>query len=136
MARDILKAEAGAVDLPLLAELNRRRVFRALVGYGIAAFALLRLGLRGIIDALAGRRQEALRAAREIEEQSRRTFVPPSIAAGIWVALDDKDKAFPLLLQACAVRDDAMLTVKVDPFYDGIRSDPRFAQLLKCMNLE
>jgi hypothetical protein len=31
------------VDLPLLAELQRRRVFRALVGYGIAAFAVLQI---------------------------------------------------------------------------------------------
>src|ERR1700674_4886355 len=29
--------------LPLLAELNRRRVFRALVVYGIAAFAVLQI---------------------------------------------------------------------------------------------
>jgi TolB-like protein/cytochrome c-type biogenesis protein CcmH/NrfG len=31
------------VDLPLLAELKRRRVFRALVGYGIASFAVLQI---------------------------------------------------------------------------------------------
>jgi len=31
------------VSLPLLAELNRRRVFRALVAYGIAAFAVLQI---------------------------------------------------------------------------------------------
>jgi len=31
------------VSLPLLAELQRRRVFRALVGYGIAAFAVLQI---------------------------------------------------------------------------------------------
>jgi len=31
------------VDLPWLAELKRRRVFRALVGYGIAAFAVLQI---------------------------------------------------------------------------------------------
>ena len=31
------------MQLPLLAELNRRRVFRALVGYGIAAFAVLQI---------------------------------------------------------------------------------------------
>src|SRR2546425_4990720 len=29
--------------LPLLAELKRRRIFRALVGYGIAAFAVLQI---------------------------------------------------------------------------------------------
>src|SRR5437867_8603251 len=33
----------GAVQVPFLAELNRRRVFRALVGYGIAAFAVLQI---------------------------------------------------------------------------------------------
>src|SRR6266478_7144568 len=33
----------GSVNLPLLAELKRRRVFRALVGYGIAAFAVLQI---------------------------------------------------------------------------------------------
>ncbi len=33
------------------------------------------LGSRGVIDALAGRRQDALRAVRELEEQSRRAFV-------------------------------------------------------------
>lgn len=31
------------MDLPLVAELKRRRVFRALVGYGIAAFAVLQI---------------------------------------------------------------------------------------------
>src|SRR3989442_5970223 len=31
------------VSLPLLAELKRRRVFRALVGYGLVAFAVLQI---------------------------------------------------------------------------------------------
>jgi len=31
------------VALPVLAELTRRRVFRALVAYGIAAFAILQV---------------------------------------------------------------------------------------------
>ena len=31
------------MEFPLLEELNRRRVFRALVGYGIAAFAILQV---------------------------------------------------------------------------------------------
>ncbi|MGZ6123803.1 MAG: hypothetical protein ACXWLR_02530 [Myxococcales bacterium] len=31
------------MDLPLFAELKRRRVFRALIGYGIAAFAVLQI---------------------------------------------------------------------------------------------
>jgi TolB-like protein/Tfp pilus assembly protein PilF len=97
---------------------------------------IAKVGARGIIDAMAGRRQEALAAVREVEEQSKRAYVPPSALAGIWVALGEKDKAFPLLLKACAERDAWITNLKVDPFFGGIRSDPRFAELLKCMNLQ
>ena len=31
------------MEIPLLVELKRRRVFRALAGYGIAAFAVLQV---------------------------------------------------------------------------------------------
>src|SRR5256884_6245951 len=42
--RSILRRPRGApVYLHLIAELKRRRVFRALVGYGIAAFAILQI---------------------------------------------------------------------------------------------
>src|SRR5205807_9914886 len=94
------------------------------------------LGYHGVIDALAGRRHEALRAVRELEAYARPVFVPPSTIASIWVALGEKDKAFPLLLQGCSLRDGGMQTLKVDPWYDDIRTDPRFADVLKCMNLE
>jgi TolB-like protein len=39
----ITRNKRRTVFLPLLAELNRRRVFRALVGYGIGAFAVLQI---------------------------------------------------------------------------------------------
>src|SRR5882762_574621 len=47
-AREVIDALASTaveppVAVPLLAELKRRRVFRALVGYGIAAFAVLQI---------------------------------------------------------------------------------------------
>src|SRR5437868_5595258 len=35
--------KGGLLSLPLLAELQRRRVFRALIAYGIAAFAVLQI---------------------------------------------------------------------------------------------
>ena len=89
-----------------------------------------------MIDAQAGRRQEALRAAREIAERAKRGYLPPSLEAVIWTALGEKDQAFPLLLKGCALRDGSMLNVKADPFYDGIRSDPRWRELMRCMNLE
>ena len=97
---------------------------------------IVKLGIRGVIDAMAGRRREALAEVREIEKQSKRAYVPPSALARIRVALGENDEAFPLLLKACAERDAWISNLKVDPFYDGTRSDPRFAEVLKCMNLE
>ena len=65
------------------------------------------LRYRGLIDTLAGRRQEALNAIRKLDEQARHAYVPPSMLASVWVALGEKDKAFPLLLQACQMQDGA-----------------------------
>ena len=100
-----------------------------------SAPASVALGYRGIIDALEGRKSEALAAARQLEAQSRGSYVQPSVIAGIFVALGDKDRAFPLLMQACEERDGNLLWFKVDPIYDRVRADPRFAEVLKCMNL-
>ena len=97
---------------------------------------VLRRAYSGAIDALAGRREDALRAAREIEELSRNGYVPPSAPAAIQVALGDKDKAFPLLFKGCAERDGYLLILRDDAFYDGLRSDPRWHDLLRCMNFE
>jgi hypothetical protein len=48
------------VLLPLFAELKRRRVFRALVGYGIAAFAVLQI-IEPVMHGLLARRGFVLR---------------------------------------------------------------------------
>jgi adenylate cyclase len=91
--------------------------------------------VRAIIDGRTGQRESALRAVRELEEQpkdSRRRWV----LGDIWVAIGEKDKAFPLLMEGCRLHSPPATNVKVDPYYDSIRSDPRYAELLKCVNLE
>jgi serine/threonine-protein kinase len=89
-----------------------------------------------IVFAMAGRREEAERLARELEDLSTREYVPPSLLADVWVALGDREKAIAALRRACREKDGAWgLYVKVDPIYDGMRSDPRFGEILDCMNL-
>lgn len=92
--------------------------------------------LRAQIHALAGRRSEALRILRELEDRSRHEYLAPSSLGLIWLALGDKDRAFALFEKACAVRDSRFRSLKVDPSYDAFRSDPRFKDLLKCAHLE
>lgn len=49
--------------------------------------------------------------------------------------LGQKDEAFKWLNRACDERSVWMIWLKVDPTLDNLRSDPRFAQLLKRIGL-
>jgi serine/threonine-protein kinase len=92
--------------------------------------------VRAIIDGLSGRREDAVRAVREIDAESKNSRSVRWILGDIWVAIGEKDKAFPLLMDGCRARSPQAGGVKIDPYYDSIRTDPRYAELLKCVNLE
>jgi hypothetical protein len=49
--------------------------------------------------------------------------------------LGRKDEAFEWLNKACDERSVWMIWLKVDPALDGLRSDPRFSQLIKRVGL-
>jgi serine/threonine-protein kinase len=89
-----------------------------------------------IVLALVGRREEAERLARELEECSRAQYVPAAVLADVWAALGDRDRTIAALRLACQEKEGAWGRYpKVDPIYDGIRSDPRFGEVLDCMQL-
>jgi serine/threonine-protein kinase len=91
---------------------------------------------RAYILAKAGRREEALALARGVERRARDEYVSLAQLGGLWIALGDKDKAFALLQTACEARDPGLLMLKLDPALDGVRSDPRYKQLLQCARLD
>lgn len=49
----------------------------------------------------------------------------------VYAGLNDRDDAFQWLEAAYAVRDRGLTYLKVDPCVDPLRSDPRFASLIK-----
>lgn len=55
--------------------------------------------------------------------------------AQVFVQLGNLDSAFAALDHAWLIRDTGLLWVRVDPLLDPIRLDPRFAALLRKMNL-
>ena len=55
--------------------------------------------------------------------------------ATIYAALGDKDKAFAELEKAFAEHDWEFHRLKVDPFMDSLRDDPRFNDLLRRASL-
>lgn len=54
--------------------------------------------------------------------------------AQIYAQLGDKDQAFAALDRAWTIRDTGLFSLKSDPFLDPLRSDPRYAALLRKMN--
>lgn len=54
--------------------------------------------------------------------------------AQIHAQLGDKDSAMADLDRAWTVKDPGLLWLRTDPWVDPLRSDPRFAALLRKMN--
>jgi hypothetical protein len=72
-----------------------------------------------------------------VNQLSRQKFVPAEAMAQIYAALGEKDKAFEWLEKGYEERSIGLggVGLKVDPSWDPLRSDPRFADLLGRMSL-
>jgi len=89
----------------------------------------------GWIYAVSGRRADALKIAQQFKDLASHAYVDFYQVAEIYAALGDKDEAFRLLEKAYEEHSSNMPFLAVDPFWDGIRSDPRYADLLRRMGL-
>jgi eukaryotic-like serine/threonine-protein kinase len=96
-------------------------------------FALAGLGYA---YAVAGRRAEAQKVLDQLSEISKRKYVPESQMVVIYTGLGEKDKAFEWLEKAYEARSIFIVGAIKGPHYDPLRSDPRFADLLRRMNLQ
>src|SRR5438128_5357182 len=85
--------------------------------------------------AAAGKRDEAQKALAELQEISKQRYVSPSVFALIYAALGDKDQAFAWLEKSVDEHDLITARLKVDARFDPLRSDPRFAELVKRVGL-
>jgi len=90
----------------------------------------------GHVHALAGNKIEAERLIAELKQESAHTYINPYEIALIYVGLERKDQAFEWLGKAFQERSDMLVYLKVDPRLDALRSDPRFQDLLRRMNLQ
>jgi eukaryotic-like serine/threonine-protein kinase len=90
------------------------------------------------IYAKAGRKAEALEMLARIQESAKQRYVPALTSARIYTALGQKDKAFEWLEKAYFDRSISAQTggIKADPAYDPLRSDARFNNLLRRINLQ
>jgi len=92
----------------------------------------------GYAYAVAGRSAEAQKMLDQLNAVSEQKYVPAISRVGVYVGLGDKEKAFEWLGKAYEDRSigSSFATIKMDPIYDPLRSDPRFTDLLRRMNLQ
>jgi TolB-like protein/Tfp pilus assembly protein PilF len=88
----------------------------------------------GYSYAAAGRKLEAQKVLDQLNELSKQEYVPPWSRALIYVGLGEKDKALEWLEKG--FDDRSISNIALLPFSDPLRSDPRFADLLRRMNLQ
>lgn len=93
------------------------------------------LGELGHAYALSGNRAEALKILAELKEMSTGQYVSPLDFAFIYTGLGDKEQALSYLEKAYQERSTWLMWIKVDPRFDTLRLDPRFADLLRRMRL-
>jgi TolB-like protein/Flp pilus assembly protein TadD/class 3 adenylate cyclase len=94
------------------------------------------LSVTGYVYAVSGRKPEALKVIAELKQSATTRYIPPYHFAMVYGGLGDKDRAFDLLEQSFRNRDNVLgFGIKAEPRWDNLRSDPRYADLLKRMNL-
>jgi serine/threonine-protein kinase len=84
---------------------------------------------------LAGRRAEALDALDRLEQISRFRYVSAADLAVLNLLVGRKQQALDWLEQGFRDRSTDMMFLKVSPEFDSLRSEPRFQELLRKMNL-
>jgi len=93
------------------------------------------LGALGHCYAVAGRRADALRVLERFRELSlERPYGSAYWPAAVCASLGERDEAFRLLEIARKEPSPWMPYVRVAPFFDDLRSDPRFDAFLRRMN--
>lgn len=85
---------------------------------------------------MSERRAEAQKIIEQLKEVSAHSYVTPYNLAVIYAGLGDKDQAFAWLDRAYADRSSFLtFFLKTDAHLDSLRSDPRFAELVRRVGL-
>lgn len=88
------------------------------------------LGALGYAYAKAGDGARAQEILTQLENPSTNNrYVCKTAIAIVHIGLNDKDAAFACLDEAVVDRDEYLLWLKVDPFFEPLKSDPRYKEL-------
>jgi len=83
----------------------------------------------------AGRRGDALQLLEKLNLRAKAGYIPAGAFVNAYLGLGDNEQAFYWLEQAYKEQSNILQFVKTHPFFDPIRSDPRFADLVRRVGL-
>jgi serine/threonine protein kinase/Flp pilus assembly protein TadD len=89
----------------------------------------------GHLYAVSGRREEAQKILNQMKELSKRRYVSAYYFAIVYTGLGEKDQAFQWLERGYQDHEGRMTLLKVEPYFDDLHTDPRFADLLRRVGL-
>jgi len=83
----------------------------------------------------SGQRTRARHELEKLEQLYRRQRLDPAPMLLAYIGLGDKDEAFYWLEKSYVAHSTMLTTLKVEPIYDPLRSDPRFQELMRRVGL-
>jgi pentatricopeptide repeat protein len=84
----------------------------------------------------AGRRTEALRLLDELKRRQQKGYIPTAAFVNAYLGLGDNERAIIWLERAYEEQSLIMEYIKVHPFFDPLRGDPRFEDLVRRVGLD
>ena len=94
------------------------------------------MGLLVSAYAHAGRRTDALRLLEDLKRRQQTGYVPTAAFVNAYLGLGDDAQAFTWLERAYQEQSDILQHLKVLPFFDPVRNDPRFIDLVHRVGLD
>jgi serine/threonine protein kinase/tetratricopeptide (TPR) repeat protein len=85
----------------------------------------------GFAYGMAGKQAEARAIVNQLDALSKRRYVSPLYPAIVYAGLKDNDKAIEYLNKAFEARHPGLVLIRIEPMFDGLRSDQRFKDLTK-----
>jgi TolB-like protein/DNA-binding winged helix-turn-helix (wHTH) protein/Tfp pilus assembly protein PilF len=90
----------------------------------------------GYAYAISGKRDQAQTILAELKELFKQHRVSPYFIAMVYAGLREKDQVFAWLEKAYHEHSRPLWGLKVNPVWDNLRSDPRFADLLQRIGVD
>jgi serine/threonine protein kinase/tetratricopeptide (TPR) repeat protein len=91
----------------------------------------LLIGHLGLAYGLSGSKADAAGSFAELRRMAERQYVPSSALAMVSLGMGDRTAAIDLLDRAYEEHDFSLVFLQVAPWFERIRSEPRFQQLLR-----